>query len=166
MENKQLKITPPEGYVVDEEASTFENIVFKKKKTKYPTEQRDVLILNPHYIADRGEIRELTFSNIPTPLSYNGEGNTNLISGRERTLAVLVLLKLIAIRDHWNREDNFQPDWTDVKQNKFCISTVGGKIETDIYQTFNYILCFGKAETRNLFLETFKKDIELVKEFL
>lgn len=32
MENKEVKITPPEGYEVDEENSTFECIKFKPKK--------------------------------------------------------------------------------------------------------------------------------------
>jgi hypothetical protein len=31
METKQLKITVPEGYEIDKEKSTFENIVFKEK---------------------------------------------------------------------------------------------------------------------------------------
>lgn len=28
---KELKVTPPEGYMIDEEKSTIFNIVFKKK---------------------------------------------------------------------------------------------------------------------------------------
>ena len=31
---KKMKITPPEGYVIDEKKSTIYNIVFKKKKKK------------------------------------------------------------------------------------------------------------------------------------
>ena len=33
METKELKIQIPEGYEIDKEKSTFEKIVFKKKKT-------------------------------------------------------------------------------------------------------------------------------------
>jgi hypothetical protein len=32
---KTLKITPPDGYVIDTEKSTFENIVFKTKESAY-----------------------------------------------------------------------------------------------------------------------------------
>lgn len=32
MKNKELKIQVPEGYEIDKENSTFENIVFKRKE--------------------------------------------------------------------------------------------------------------------------------------
>jgi tRNA A22 N-methylase len=36
MEQKEIKITIPEGYEIDKQKSTFEKIVFKKKDNKYP----------------------------------------------------------------------------------------------------------------------------------
>lgn len=42
MENKKIKINPPEGYVVDEENSTFEEIVFKRIENKMPDSWEDI----------------------------------------------------------------------------------------------------------------------------
>ena len=49
---KNLTITPPEGYEIDKEQSTFENIVFKPvpKTVSLPKTWRDLKTISGYYV--------------------------------------------------------------------------------------------------------------------
>lgn len=61
---------------------------------------------------------------------------------------------------------SWNPDLTDVKQNKYAITNVYNEIKFELYGTYNGILVFPTKEIRDIFFENFKDLIEKCKEFL
>ena len=98
METRKLKINIPEGYEIDKEKSTFEEIVFKKvedplaKLPKTWEEYKSCSRDNPSYF----------FYN---SLKYIGEssfsGIYNEFLTEERTKQYVALGKLLQLRDYW-----------------------------------------------------------------
>lgn len=60
----------------------------------------------------------------------------------------------------------WNPDLTNVKQNKYAITNVCNKIQFELYGTYNGVLVFPTKEIRDAFYENFKDLIEKCKEFL
>ena len=61
---KKLKIVPPEGWEIDKEKSTVEEIIFKEKKkeSKLVKRWRDLDVIEGFYINGESDINE-TFGN-------------------------------------------------------------------------------------------------------
>ena len=98
MEEKKLKINIPEGYEIDKERSTFEEIVFKKVKnpfSKLPKtwkEYRNCTRRNTSYFLCNPleSIKVSSFS-----------GVYNEFSTEERVKQYVALGKLLQLRDYW-----------------------------------------------------------------
>lgn len=77
------------------------------------------------------------------------------------------LQQLLIFRDAWwKMADDWKPDWTNFKVNKFCIG-VDRNITSDCNKvTGNKILAFPTAEMRDAFYDNFKDLIEQCKELL
>lgn len=92
MEQKELKITIPEGYEIDKENSTFECIKFKRK--------------------------ELTYEDIAERLK--GDNNIHFYSLTDAQSDKLKALhKLMIVADYLN--NGWKPDWRDANQMKYVI---------------------------------------------
>ena len=98
MEEKKLKINIPEGYEIDKEKSTFEEIVFKKvedplaKLPKTWKEYRNCTRRNTSYFLCNPleSIKVSSFS-----------GVYNEFSTEERVKQYVALGKLLQLRDYW-----------------------------------------------------------------
>lgn len=88
--------------------------------------------------------------------------NENYRKGELNTLQ-----QLLIFRDAWwKMADDWKPDWTNFKVNKFCIG-VDRNITSDCNKvTGNKILAFPTAEMRDAFYDNFKDLIEQCKELL
>lgn len=112
MEEKKLKINIPEGYEIDKEKSTFEEIVFKKKvdpfselpKTweEYKRCSRDDV--SYYFCNPLKDIKASLFSGI-----YNE------FSTEERVKQYIALGKLLQLRDYW------VSDWEKDSDNIYVI---------------------------------------------
>ena len=58
MEIKEMKIQAPEGYEIDRENSTFENIIFRKAERKLPKAWKDLLFVEGWFIDAKCRIIE------------------------------------------------------------------------------------------------------------
>ena len=58
METKEFKIQVPEGYEIDRENSTFENIIFRKAERKLPKAWKDLLFVEGWFIDAKCHIIE------------------------------------------------------------------------------------------------------------
>jgi hypothetical protein len=141
---KTFKIEVPNGYEIDKEKSTFENIVFKEVKNKLPKTWEELGEIKGYYV-------------------HNDSEHRNVFSTHEQAEASLALAQLSQLREVYR--NGWKPDWT-VDNVKFCIGIVEDKIiETTYYQSSTF-LSFQDKETRDLFLENFRDLIKQAKPLM
>ena len=156
MEEKKLKINIPEGYEIDREKSTFEEIVFKKiedplaKLPKTWEEYCNCTKRDTSYYSDHSE-------NYIHPSNFIGFYNE--FSTKERVKQYVALGRLLQLRDYWvgnlkNNSNNFVA----------VIYHFNGEIvNTNVSKkrSSNYSLTFPTREIAQKFVECFK---DLIKE--
>ena len=148
---KTIKTQIPEGWEIDKDKSTFEEIVLKKIEHKLPLSVNEI----PNrdwYIGDYGEIEHTHFF------------TKNNLSTKERAEAFLALMQLVELRDAWNGD--WKADWNDWSHHKYIISIIENEIMKDELFSKQAILHFKSAELRDKFLNQFKDLIETAKELL
>lgn len=98
METRKLKINIPEGYEIDREKSTFEEIVFKKIEdplAKLPKTWKEYCKRTKGYTSYYGySINENTYET-------KFDGFYNEFSTKERVKQYVALGKLLQLRDYW-----------------------------------------------------------------
>lgn len=153
---KSTKITPPEGWEVDKEKSTFEEIIFKEiEKDPYPNTVQEIKCRG-WYIDEYGRVKDTSEHN----------RDINDLSSKERAEAFLALMQLVELRDVYNKIDGITIDWRDTKQKKYTVGSRLNRITINVSNTLQKILAFGKKETRGLFLKKHIGLIEIAKELL
>jgi hypothetical protein len=144
---KELKINVPDGYEIDKEKSTFENIVFKKK-SELPTEWSEKY--NDGYTQTFG----LYYTEIGAEFRYKTLGQAR---------ASVALAKLSQLRDVYRQ--GWKPDWNK-EDTKWCVVDYKSKtyVEPTIHR--DYFLSFQDIKTAELFLENFRRLIEEAKPLM
>jgi hypothetical protein len=153
---KTLKIEIPNGFEIDKENSTFEQIVFKEIEKQLPKTWEELKIISGYYSNDFSQINE----------DYNintCEQNKNYFATEEQAKASIALAQLSQLRDVYR--NGWVPDWTN-NEYKFCIELYYNEIREDYYYNQNMFLSFQDVETRDLFLENFKDLIEQAKPLM
>ena len=138
---KNLKITAPEGYEIDKENSTFEEIVFKPIKKELPKSWEEFVGKEKGYFVD-----------------------CLIFATKEQAEASLALAKLSQLREVYR--DGWKPDWGNGSQKKHCIKFFQDKIDDDSYSLRSHFLSFQSEEVRDLFLENFRDLIEQAKPLM
>lgn len=153
---KHFKIQVPEGYEIDQEKSTFEEIVFKPTNPK--PEWKDFGHIDGWYISSD--------STVVASSSYvtSGDHNKNTWPSKKEAEACLALSQLCQWRDKYN--EGWKPDWTDFSEYKYVIVMNRGKIEPSINCTTSKVLAFKSQDILNKFLEDFRDLIEVAKPLL
>lgn len=99
--SEKLKIIPPEGYEIDTEKSTFEEIVFRKSVERFPKSWEGCVRLmsdrNPYGYFIHQDSSIVPFSLCPS------EQNKNSIPTSDLAKAILALEQLLLIRHVYNR---------------------------------------------------------------
>lgn len=114
MENKEIKITAPEGYEIDKENSTFECIKFKKKSV--PTYQQVLLSLasrgNTFNFMDMyGRVYE---SNNWASLTY-----VFTLFNERQAARLFAINKLMNVAEYLNK--GWKPDWDNINEPRYSI---------------------------------------------
>ena len=148
---KELKITPPEGYVIDKENSTFEKIVFKKVEEKLTYEKiaEKLFKFETHYYIDsNGVIRK----------NSAGWKCPNAAPTSQQLERLLALNKLMNVAYYLN--EGWEPDWDDIEQEKFYIyySNVNKTIKIEYNSVCNSGITYFKSK------EIAKQAIEILGE--
>ena len=151
MEEKKLKINIPEGYEIDKEKSTFEEIVFKKIEdplAKLPKTWEEYCKRTKGYTSYYGNHRQTDISKT----IFNGFYNE--FSTEERVKQYVALGKLLQLRDYWvsNCKD---------ASNNFVAAIYhfdGEIVNTNVSKkrSSNYSLTFPTREIAQKFIECFK----------
>ena len=74
------------------------------------------------------------------------------------------LYKLLRLRDHYN--DGWKPDWTDEKNNKWCIRVVKNEIRLEYFNISQRVLSFKNETLITEFFSNFRELIEIAKPLL
>ena len=153
-----MKIQAPEGYEIDRENSTFENIVFKKVEKELPKSWEELKFIDGFYVCGLSRIEKVRHNS--TAIS----NNKNIFPTKEEAEACLALAQLCQLRDKYN--DGWKPNWEDYNEAKYCIEFCQGRIETLFRVNCHKILIFKTEELRDKFLENFRDLIEIAKPLL
>ena len=157
METKEFKIQVPEGYEIDRENSTFENIIFRKVERKLSKRWEDLPFVEGWFIDAKCRI-------IETGKLSTQEYNKNTFPTKEEAEACVALAQLCQLRDIYN--EGWKPNWEDYNETKYCIEFCQGRIETIDRVNCHKILTFKTEELRDKFLENFRGLIEIAKPLL
>ena len=149
-----FKVVVPEGYEIDKEKSTFEQIVFKPVGSKYPIRIEEV-VGRDWFINNSGLVYTARATNDP-----------NQVSSEERAQAFLEMMQLVELRAAWNRVDGFEANWEDTWQIKCCVKNKRMELSIGNWTYVSSPLYFGSRETAQLFLDTFRDKIEIAKELI
>ena len=148
MEEKKLKINIPEGYEIDKEKSTFEEIVFKKIEdplAKLPKTWEE-------YCKQTKDCESYFHTSYPEPCirkSPSFDGVYCEFSTEERVKQYVALGRLLQLRDYWVKG-----------YNEFRYAVYGDKLDgtaiCDWRDNINHPLTFPTREMAQKFVECFK----------
>jgi hypothetical protein len=150
---KQIKITPPEGYEIDREKSTFETIIFKKVEEELPTEWIHFKTIEGYYT---GSVKSVI-------TDARLHSSKTLWSTIELADAARALCQLVRFRDTWNKD--WIPNYMD---NSLKYSVMPSNKQLAVLETWSYSrpLVFPSREIANKFLSTFRDLLEIAKPLL
>jgi hypothetical protein len=157
---KTFKIEVPNGYEIDKEKSTFENIVFKKVKKQLPETFEELGFINGFWINgyNRAEIQ-----NADARDKSCISKAIQVFATKEQAEASLALAQLSQLREVYR--NGWKPDWTDGNY-KYCIFFCNDLIRFCTNYETSLFLSFQDEETRDLFLENFRDLIEQAKPLM
>lgn len=150
METRKLKINIPEGYEIDKEKSTFEEIVFKKVEdpfSKLPKTWEEYCKQTEGYVS-------YFFSSPNSVIKSWFEGGYNEFMTEKRVRQYVTLGKLLQLRDYWVKG-----------YSEFRYAVYGDRLDgtaiCDWRDNINHPLTFPTREMAQKFVECFK---DLMKE--
>lgn len=156
MKTKELKITPPEGYEIDKENSTFECIQFKPIVKRWKDNKN--AIIRGFYID--------TFSYIYNNNGKNESHNHNLFATKKQAKSALAMAQISQIMANDERFGGIVTDeeWEDTDLDKYVILRNNLNTTCNGTACYNYsFLAFHTIKQRDLFL---KENEDLVKDYL
>jgi len=152
-----MKIQVPEGYEIDREKSTFENIVFKKVENELPKSWEDLYEVGGWFVDFHSDV--VTSGSMRT-----GDSVKNRFPTKEEAEACLALAQLCQLRDRYN--SGWKPDWKNEKELKYVIEIFWGNIVKREYDCRYKVLAFKTEELRDEFLKNFRELIWIAKPLL
>ena len=158
METKELKIQIPDGYEIDKEKSTFEKIVFKKKKNTKPRSWEEYLELNTGF--DGSGIDWNCGGVQTTGLHHRGKA----IVPTHLAQPFIAMMQLMSLRQAWIGD--WTPDWNDetlVKWNIICLQNQVCLCDTLIKSR---VLSFPTKEMAGDFMDCFRVLLEIAKPLI
>lgn len=159
MNEQKLKITPPEGWELDEEKSTIHEIVFKEKlQDDLPKSLEELKYVSGWYSSTaNGDINETSGY-----LIHNGN-NVPIWSTMALARAAVALSQLIQLRDIYNA--GWVANW-DIASDKYCIYVNRDKLVTGVFNVTHTIMNFKSYELSDEFFTRFKALLEDAKPLL
>lgn len=167
MNTKSFKINIPEGYEIDKERSSFEEIVFKPVEKKLPKSWDDLKIIKGFYVDNNAEADSVSSFDFP---DVEKDLFKNVFPTKEEAEASVALAQLCQLRDVYN--EGWKPDWFNENQKKHLLyfESNAEEKEEQICVTrasiVRGVLTFKKEEVAKKFSEVFKDLIMQAKPLL
>lgn len=152
---KEIKITPPEGYEIDKENSTFDCIKFKPVAKRW-RDNKDAKIKG--FYVD-------TFSYIYGNQGRNDTYNYNTFATEKQAKSALAMAQISQIMANDERFGGVITDeeWEDATINKFVINRIKNTISKSVFASSYEFLAFHTSEQCDLFL---KENEDLIRDYL
>ena len=150
---KEMEWNLPNGYIFKDENGNeilTSKIILEKKKKEYPKTYEEcarILGFKPYHL-------------ICNKQKDSGDYVKNL------SVKLECYRKLIVCRDAYWKIAGWEPDWTDLNQDKFVFIVEGNTLMEKRFTIQRCVLAFPTEEMRDAFYENFKKEIEICKELL
>lgn len=154
-DTRTFTVQVPEGYEIDKDKSTFEQIVFKAVD-KLPRKWEDLKLIRGFFINLLGGMNEFGATSV--------EKVKGLFPTKEYAQAALALAQLLQLRQAWIGE--WKPDWKNYDQNKYAVISDSDKLTTNVYGNLHKVMSFPTQEMATDFLNTFKDLLETAKPLL
>lgn len=153
---KEIKITPPEGYEIDKENSTFDCIKLKPVVKRWRDETYKEI--KGFYIDSLSNV-ELSST------LYNNKNSYKLFATRKQAKSALAMARISQIMANDERFGGVVTDeeWDSGESFQYIIDRYKNKITTDTCYYTHTFLAFHTREQRDLFL---KENEDLVKDYL
>lgn len=150
---KEIKITPPEGFEIDRENSTFECIKFKPIKKWRDNTQAEI---TGYYIGG---------NNVYLFTGDNIEGNFNVFATKKQAKSALAMARISQIMANDKRFGGpiTDEEWDDSLTEKYVLYKSQNTIATLVNYTCYRFLAFHTEYQRDLFLE---ENEDLIKDYL
>ena len=155
MNTKEIKIIPPEGYEIDKENSTFEQIKFKLIERWKDS--------NPRINGWRLDGNRVIGKYFLFPWK---DGNLNMFATKKQAKSALAMAQISQIMANDKRFGGIVTDeeWEDTDLEKYVILRTNMNAACNGIAHYNYsFLAFHTEEQRDLFL---KENEDLVKDYL
>ena len=149
---KTLKITPPEGYEIDKDKSSFEEIVFKPVKKQLPKSWEELKTVEGFYVTSDSIVYRAA------PLNTH-KYQRSIFATEAQAKASIALAQLSQLREVYR--GGWVPDWNSYRQKqKYSIININEIFIVNSSVNQHYFLTFQSAEIRDEFLNNFKDLIE------
>lgn len=145
-----LKINVPEGFEIDKEKSTFEEIVFKPIKRELPKTWKELEAVNGYYIEHDCNVMHVEYETMSC--------HRNIFATEEQAKAAIALAQLSQLREVYRK--GWVPDWNNTNEAKYCIIKTSGHLDKSMLWSSAHFLCFQSIQIRDEFLKNFKDLIE------
>ena len=147
-----INIDIPKGYEIDEEKSTYKEVVFKKIDD-FPKSWEDLKKIKGSWIdTDSGLLSNQT-------LNTSNPDHRNVFSTIEIAKAALAVAQLSQLRDRVR--NGWEPDWKDTSEYKYIIYFERDEIRTWTNSCTSMFLSFETEAQRDKFL---KYHIDLIEQ--
>ena len=156
METKKLTITPPEGFEIDQENSTFKEIVFKKigKQVKV---WKDIEKLNGVYIDNYSNLYD-----IKTEINCNTIHIKNIFIDEKHAKSALAMAQISQLMPYYGGAITYD-EWHNSILNKYCWVRNNNSAYRATCQTWYQFIAFHTAKQRDEFYDNNK---QLVHDYL
>jgi len=159
MDQKEVKISIPEGYEIDKEKSSFERIIFKKKEKeikKWIDLVGNVIPLGSCYIEDGGCV-------FPSSGKFN-VCSVNIFIDERHAKSALAMAQISQLMPYFG-EAITDEEWIDGNIRKYFITKLDNNIARGlcVYDSYYHLLAFHTEEQRESF---YKNNKQLVKDYL
>jgi hypothetical protein len=146
---KTIKTIIPEGWEIDKEKSTFEEIVLKQIKKELPKRWEDLEAIKGYYSDG--------VSGVYKYIGSANMSNKNTFATEAQAKAAIALAQLSQLREVYR--DGWKPELE--SGYKYIIQCVGGELAKGAIVSTSYFLSFKSEEIRDMFYDNF---IELIIE--
>lgn len=154
METKKMTITPPEGFEIDQENSTFKEIVFKKIEKQVKV-WKDIEELNGVYIDDCSNLCEVEEE-------INCDNAKNIFIDEKHAKSALAMAQITQLIPYYGGVVTYD-EWHNSNLNKYCWVRNNNSAYRATCQTWYQLLAFHTAKQRDEFYENNK---QLVHDYL
>ena len=157
---KELTIFIPEGYEIDEKKSTFEKIIFKKKKQEIKTWSDLIGEKIPKgsvYISGTSQIKEEN-----ADLLFWKDSEKNIFIDKRHAKAALAMAQISQLMPYYGGAITDE-EWKNINVNKYSLRRHDNKVTKYTFYLSFHFLSFHTAEQRDSFYANNK---QLVEDYL